>query len=336
MWASSHVRGRVWHTSSVGQKSKFIQAALAGAALLLFAVLAGPSVARFNPSVAGFNMIGATGGIDVDLSFSPDPNCEVVFDPNVPDRVIGQDCTMYLMGLYEQSRDEIAQQQADGFSCQFFTQDGQFPTFDEWANGVPGLGPNDPTLTCELPPFTCVTLEGYSYWCDERPHWCSDTAPSGAPGWCASTLRERELPWAPTSTDAIRIKVDVTQDRGCFAHEYDTASGNWLRTYPVKCPVDSGNSSSQTYTVHCLNEENDDPCPINGIPLAADDPRLYEYFVRMKREVESQVESGRYDCLFNTVNGLYPQTLEEWLSPALVNPEESMFRCRPRAGGEGG
>ena len=64
------------------------------------------------------------------------------------------DCTMYLMRLYEQSRDEIAQQQADGFSCQFFTQDGQFPTFDEWANGVPGLGPNDPTLTCELPPFT--------------------------------------------------------------------------------------------------------------------------------------------------------------------------------------
>ena len=320
----------------MGLRSKSIQAALAGVALLLFAVLAGPSV-------AGFNMIGATSEISVDLGFSPDPNCKVVFDPNVPDRVVGQDCTMHLMGLYEQRRDEIAQQQADGYSCQFFTQHGQFPTFDEWANGAPGLGPNDLVVSCDPPPPNCVTLEGHSGQCDERPHWCSDAAPSGAPGWCASTLRERELPWAPTSTDAIRIQVDVTQDRGCFAHEYDTASGNWLRTYSVKCPVDSGdssdsgNSSSQTYTFYCLNEENDDPCPINGIPLAADDPRLYEHFVRTKREVESQVESGRYDCLFNTADGTYPQDLETFLTAyrsgyagvGVLEPG-TLFRCRPK------
>ena len=234
------------------------------------------------------------------------------------------------------SYDEAKELRESGQSCGLGPERAWLEFDDLWAIWSDPNTPAGTEFGCDPLPYTCTLLSGHNGWCDERPHWCSDAAPSGSPGWCASTLRERELPWAPTSTDAIRIKVDVTQDRGCFAHEYDTASGNWLRTYPVKCPVDSGNSSSQTYTVHCLNEENDDPCPINGIPLAADDPRLYEYFVRMKREVESQVESGRYDCLFNTVNGLYPQTLEEWLSPALVNPEESMFRCRPRAGGEGG
>jgi hypothetical protein len=323
----------------MGLRYKVIQVTLAGAALLLFAVLAGPSMAGFSATGAtsGISVIDATSGISADVGFSPDPNCEVVLDPNVPDRVVGQDCTKHLIGLYEQTRDEIAQQQADGYSCQFFTQNGQFPTFDEWANGVPGLGPNDPFVSCDPPSPNCINLEGHSGQCDERPQWCSDTAPSGAPGWCASTLHERELPLAPTSTDAIRIQVDVTQDRGCFAHEYDTASGEWLRTYPVTCPVDSGSSSSQTYTVHCLNEENDDPCPINGIPLAADDPRLYEYFVRMKREVESQVESGRYDCLFNTADGTFPQDLETFLTAyrskfagvGVLEPG-TLFRCRSK------
>jgi hypothetical protein len=77
-------------------------------------------------------------------------------------------------------------------------------------------------------------------------------------------------------------------------------------------------------------------CDYVGIRLAADDLRLPQIYDLLKAEIEAQVNSGNYNCTFNTVNGLYPQTFEEWLSPALVNPEESMFRCRPRAGGEGG
>ena len=108
----------------------------------------------------------------VDTGFSPDPNCVTIYDPNVPDRAVGQDCDQHLRALYQQQRDEIQQQIADGYQCQFFTADGKYPDFESWRDGVPGFGPNDPIVTCESPTAlapTCITPQGGKSWCDQRP-----------------------------------------------------------------------------------------------------------------------------------------------------------------------
>lgn len=173
----------------------------------------------------------------VDTGFSPDPNCEVVFDANVPDRVIGQDCTAYLMGLYEQMRDEIVQQQANGYSCKFFTQDGKFPTFDEWANGTPGLGPNDPVVSCATAPPTCITPEGGKSWCDGRPSWCDAAATGGQPGWCDPALGGPLETAEPAAiVDVVIECLDESAEALCTATEYSRATGELLRSYPVKRP----------------------------------------------------------------------------------------------------
>ena len=176
----------------------------------------------------------------VDTGFSPDPNCVTIYDPNVPDRAVGQDCDLYLRALYQQQQDEIQQQIADGYKCQFFTADGKYPDFESWRDGVPGFGPNDPIVTCEPPAAlapTCITPQGGKSWCDQRPTWCDDSAAQGQPGWCSAALT-RPSP-SPSTTDAVNIIIeclDETEDAPCTASEYSRATGELLRTYPVDRP----------------------------------------------------------------------------------------------------
>ena len=162
--------------------------------------------------------------------------------------------------------------------------------------------PNIPAGTefgCDPLPYTCTLLSGHNGWCDWRESWCLEGAELGEPGWCSDNL-------VAAPTDAV----------------------------PTPLPSD-GTSPKRTWLFNeCVDPSTS--CDYIGVPLTADDPRLPQIYELLKAEIEAQVNSGNYNCSFNTVDGLYPQTFEEWLSPALVNPEEPMFRCRPRAGGGGG
>ena len=155
------------------------------------------------------------------------------------------------------------------------------------------------------------TPDGTEFGCDPLPYTC--TLLNGHNGWCDG----RES-WCLES-------AEFGEPGWCS----DT-----LAATPTPSPS-AGTSAQHTWLFNeCVDAST--PCDYVGVPLTADDPRLPQLYELLKAEVEGQVNSGKYNCTFNTVNGLYPQTFEEWLSPALVNPEESMFRCRPRAGAEGG
>ena len=162
--------------------------------------------------------------------------------------------------------------------------------------------PNTPDGTefgCDPLPYTCTLLNGHNGWCDWRESWCLEGAELGEPGWCSDNL-------VAAPTEAV----------------------------PTPWPS-NGTSPKRTWQFNeCVNPSTS--CDYIGVPLTADDPRLPQIYELLKLEIEAQVNSGNYNCSFNTVDGLYPQTFEEWLSPVLVNTEEPMFRCRPRAGGGGG
>ena len=194
------------------------------------------------------------------------------------------------------SYDEAKELRESGQSCGLGPERAWLEFDDLWAIWSDPNIPAGTEFGCDPLPYTCTLLSGHNGWCDWRESWCLDGAESGTPGWCSDSLAFEPRPSPSAGT-----------------------SSNSKRTWLFNECVDPSSS-----------------CDYVGIRLTADDPRLPQIYDLLKAEIEAQVNSGNYNCTFNTVSGLYPQTFGEWLSPALVNPEESMFRCRPRARGEGG